>query len=549
MQRLDPRRTLAALALSMTLAACGTAATPAAPTMPPPPASPLATPSAPETPAADGSAWAPAGAMALARASTHAAVLGDGRVLVVGNDNLCEPGGAWEDSVLAELYDPATGTWAPAGSLNAPRTDFAAVTLPDGRVLVAGGMTSADPAEGAFGAYSSAKLFDPAKGTWSSTGLMGTARTEPAAALLPDGTVLVAGGAYVDSDGNRDLASAEIYDPETGTWSPTGDMSTARRGARAVTLADGRVLVVGASHGSLASAEIYDPAAGAWSPAGSLAQARDDFALVALPDGGALVAGGAVEGSDIQQATATAERLDPATLRWSPAADMSTAAANRSAVLLGDGRVLVAGGVTITDARATGGSTERPPLADAELYDPTTDRWAPAPSLPTAREGGTFVTLADRTVLLVGGDLGYVGEPMMPWCPPPVAEAVRYVPGNLALFPAVKPPVAATLAKSSVAAGHGRSRPTRRRRPRRSPPSASTSTGACSPTARSTRRRTPSSRRRASPSRSGWPAPARTARPRPRWTPSSTSAGWEALGSGSTPSSRRSPRATRRGRT
>ncbi len=450
MQRLDPPRTLAALALSMTLAACGTAATPAVPTTPPPPASPPATPAAPETPAADGATWAPAGALALGRASTHVALLGDGRVLVVGNDNLCEPGGAWESSVLAELYDPATGTWAPAGSLNAPRTDFAAVALPDGRVLVAGGMTSADPVEGAFGSYSSAKLYDPATGTWSATGLMGTARTEPVAALLPDGTVLVAGGAYVDAAGNRDLASAEIYDPESGTWSPTGDMSTARRGAESVTLADGRVLVVGAAHGSIASAEIYDPAAGAWSPAGSLAQARDDFALTALPDGGALVAGGAVEGSDIPQATATAERLDPVTLRWSPTADMSTAAANRSAVLLGDGRVLVAGGVTITDARATGGSTERPPLADAELYDPATGRWTPAPSLPTAREGGTFVTLADRTVLLVGGDGGYVGEPMMPWCPEPVAAAVRYVPGNLADFPEVAPPATVAVARSDV---------------------------------------------------------------------------------------------------
>jgi serpin B len=392
-------------------------------------------------------------------------LLGDGRVLVVGNDNICTPGGAWDDSVQAELYDPVAGTWAPTGSLNAPRTDFAAVALPDGRALLTGGLTSAEPAEGVFGAYSSAKLYDAASGTWSPTGLMGTARTEPAVALLPDGTVLVAGGAYVDDQGVRALRSAEIFDPETDAWSRTGDMQVARRGAQAVTLADGRVLVVGGSstgrrlyfdYTLVPSAEIYDPSTGTWSPAGGLEAPREGFILVPLPDGGALVAGGAVDGGDIQQVTATAERLDPATLRWSPAAAMRTAAANRSAVVLGDGRVLVAGGVTITDARAEGGGTERPPLADAELYDPATGTWTATTPLPEAREGGSFVTLRDRTVLLVGGDEGYVGEPSAPWCPAPVAEAVRYVPGNLASFPVVVTPPDATLAKSDVPRAAGK---------------------------------------------------------------------------------------------
>jgi serpin B len=449
MQPVGPWRMLSALVVTVAVAGCGTTVTPSpsasgGPSTP----SPSAIPSlAPAT-----TAWVPAGTLALARASTHAVVLADGRVLVVGTDNICTPGGAWDESVEAELLDPATGLWVSTGSLNAPRTDFFAVTLPDGRVLVAGGLTSAEPAEGVFGAYSSTKLYDPATARWSAAGLLGVARTEPAGALLTDGTVLVAGGTYVDTAGTRVLASAEVFDPETGTWSRTGDLRTARTGARAVTLADGRVLLIGGDSldglGTVPSPEIYDPATGTWSVAGSLATPRAGFSLVALPDGGALVAGGtAIAQGAVEGVIARVERLDPTTVRWSPAASMQTAATNRAAVVLGDGRVLVAGGVTrvsTSDDPGTG-----PAIAATELYDPATDSWSAAPSLPGGREGGTFVTLADQTVLLLGGDSGYVGEPRAPWCPDPVAEAVRYVPENLASFPAPRPP-AATLAKSSV---------------------------------------------------------------------------------------------------
>jgi serpin B len=139
-------------------------------------------------------------------------------------------------------------------------------------------------------------------------------------------------------------------------------------------------------------------------------------------------------------------------------------AANRSAVLLGDGRVLVAGGVG-TPGAAVGGHVDGPPvviladtqqespaIVDAELYDPATGTWTATTPLPEPREGGSFVTLPDRTVLLVGGDAGYVGEASTPWSPQPVAEVVRYVPGNLAAFPEpIRQPATAELAKSDVA--------------------------------------------------------------------------------------------------
>lgn len=240
--------------------------------------------------------------------------------------------------------------------------------MPDGRVLVTGGLTSVHDPLGEV-AYSSTKLYDPKTRTWAASGLLNVARTEPVAALLADGTVLVAGGAYVDRTGTRILVSAEIFDPATGTWSPTGDLATARRGAQAVVLGDGRVLLVGGSstgrrlnygYAALASAELYDPSTGFWTPAGSLALAREDFSLVALPDGGALVVGGIVGSDDAARTTASAERFDLNTLRWSSAGPMRTAAANRAAVILRDGRVLLAGGLLRTSWHRCGRVRPRP---------------------------------------------------------------------------------------------------------------------------------------------------------------------------------------------
>ncbi len=129
-----------------------------------------------------------------------------------------------------------------------------------------------------------------APNTWSDTGSLGTARHKHTATLLPDGKVLVVGG--VGSSGY--LASAELYDPATGVWSATGSLTTARYNHTATLLPDGKVLVVGGygSSGYLTSAELYDPATGTWSTTGSLATARDKHTATLLPDGKVLVVGG-----------------------------------------------------------------------------------------------------------------------------------------------------------------------------------------------------------------------------------------------------------------
>jgi hypothetical protein len=107
--------------------------------------------------------------------------------------------------VSAELYDPKTGTFSPTGSLATARSGHSATALPDGRVLIAGG----SPVGDSSGVVASAELYDPATGTFSPTGSLATARAAHTATLLPDGRVLIAGG----YDGSKEFASAELYQP------------------------------------------------------------------------------------------------------------------------------------------------------------------------------------------------------------------------------------------------------------------------------------------------------------------------------------------------
>jgi len=135
------------------------------------------------------------------------------------------------------------GSWEPTGSLNVPRLQLTATLLPNGRVLVAGGRNFAFTQ-----AFNSAELYDPITETFTLTGSMTDTRWSHTATLLPNGKVLVAGG-FTNPSTNQNaqpvLASAELYDPATGTWTPTGSMSTRRALHVAQLLPNGKVLVAG----------------------------------------------------------------------------------------------------------------------------------------------------------------------------------------------------------------------------------------------------------------------------------------------------------------
>jgi hypothetical protein len=243
------------------------------------------------------------------------------------------------------------GTFSPTGSMASARDVHTATLLSDGRILIAGGSDGSK-------FVASAELFDPKTGKFSPTGPMRTARAMHTATLLPDGRVLIAGGSIPVGDSSGVVASAELYDPATGKFSPTGPMTTAREGQTATLLSGGRVLIAGgvdAGEVTVASTELYDPATGTFSPTGSLATARSGHSATALPDGRVLIAGG----DDGSKGLASAELYDPAAGKFSPAGPMTTAREAQTATLLSDGRVLIAGG--------NDGSKE---LASAELCQP-----------------------------------------------------------------------------------------------------------------------------------------------------------------------------------
>ena len=152
--------------------------------------------------------------------------------------------------------------WAPHA------THHTATLLPNGKVLVAGGLSNGVFGEGT--PTSSAELYDPATGTWTATLNMGDPHGRHTATLLPTGQVLVAGG-FPLTPFSEFSRSAELYDPATGTWSYTGPLRDGRFDHTATLLPNGKVLAAGgfsiSTHQALDTAELYNPATGDLGPA------------------------------------------------------------------------------------------------------------------------------------------------------------------------------------------------------------------------------------------------------------------------------------------
>ena len=206
----------------------------------------------------------------------------------------------------AELYDPKTGMFSPTGPMSVARVFHTATLLSDGRVLIVGGNAGTWSYDGPF--LASAEIYDPKTGTFGPTGSMATPRGWHTATRLADGRVLVAGG----ENARTDLTSAEIYNPKTDKFSPTGSTTEGRVYQAAALLSDGRVLVAGGgsdySGGKfLASAELYDPKAGTWTATGSMADRRNLLTATLLGDDRVLVAGGFGDNGPL----ASAELYDP----------------------------------------------------------------------------------------------------------------------------------------------------------------------------------------------------------------------------------------------
>jgi large repetitive protein len=321
--------------------------------------------------------WIPVGSMAVARDDFSAVLLPSGKVLVAGGEG---PGQFIPPLADAELYNPATRSFAETGSLHTARSSAAATLLPGGQVLIAGGF-------GPNGALASAELYDPATGKWTNTTPMHAAGYGITGTLLPSGKVLVVGLGFGHS--------AEVYDPATRTWTDTGPMKSPQWYATVTVLHDGKVLAVG---GRTAAAELYNPATNRWAATASLQVYQESPTATLLPDGEVLVAGGSSRGVN-GVALTTSELYNPATGSWSRTkSSMRAARAGATATLLSDGTVLEAGGCTAECGSGGNGGS----LSSTE--DWSSPRWTRDTSMTQPRSYATATELPDGTVLVAGGD-------------------------------------------------------------------------------------------------------------------------------------------------
>jgi hypothetical protein len=320
------------------------------------------------------------------------AILADRSILFVG--------GPSPDPTVAQRYDPRADRFEAAGRISTKRALPAVAALSDGRVLVTGGETSRSLSVSAVSR--TAELFEPFAGPFDIlSGEMALSRAHHTATELLDGDVLVVGGSETLDGTVPATASVERWVRSARTFVAEGSLGTARQDHTATRLANGRVLVLGGRTGvcrppgfcgvALATAELYDPATGTFAPAGALAAARYRHTAVLLPDGRVLVAGGWTTGAAFDE-VATYELFDPATGTSDPAGDMRFPRALHTATLLNDGRVLVAGG-----------GDDLFPTARTELFDPADLGVAEGPELTSPRMSHSATLLPDGRVLVVGG--------------------------------------------------------------------------------------------------------------------------------------------------
>ena len=280
------------------------------------------------------------------------------------------------------------GTFAPTGAMTTPRWGHTATMLPNGKVLVAGGIAGGDPVDGTTVLLASAELYDPSAGAFTPTGSMLTARWQATATLLADGRVLIAGGS------NALPGSAEIYDPSSGAFTAAGDMvaNTYWWVKDAPLLPDGRVFVAG-----YPTAEIYDPTTGVFTAAAPYLTGAPSIleAVTLLADGRVLLTGAVnicYEPQCAVPGTGGAEIYDPVADAFSMATGLSGWNGIDTATLLATGKVLIEGIDIYSGA---------PPYA--EIFDPSDGTFTPTASPSAVHQYGAAALLPDGEVLFASG--------------------------------------------------------------------------------------------------------------------------------------------------
>lgn len=239
--------------------------------------------------------------------------------------------------------------------------------------------------------------------TFFATRSMSTDRTAHTATLLANGTVLVAGG--FSNSPNKTFDTAEIYDPATALWTPTGPMTKPRSGHSAFLLPTGKVLVVDGF-----TADLYDPAQGTWSSTAPQLRSRSDSTATQLADGRVMVCGGSYSVNGDPVDLTTAEIYDFTTSSWQYTGTMKGARRNHAATLLSTGKVLISGGETgftyifqsIVGPELTYG--HHATLRSTELFDPDKQTWTSGPDMVTDHWNHSLTADANGGALCMGGN-------------------------------------------------------------------------------------------------------------------------------------------------
>ncbi|HSC79786.1 MAG TPA: kelch repeat-containing protein [Chitinolyticbacter sp.] len=335
----------------------------------------------------------------------HGAVtLADGKVLLTGGEIL--PGAEVVVTPTTELFNPEARQFQLAAAMHTGRAGHATVRLQDGRVLVVGGYNATGiNAPG----LASAEIYDPATGQWTQIPLQ-IGRAEPKAVLLSSGKVLIAGGsAYT--------VSTELFDPQTNSFSDAGNLPQGLQDFALTALPDGRALLAGGATSALVTVNstlLWDAMQGGWRSNATLAQPRRYATATVLGNGKVLIAGG--QCTDCDRA---AELFDPATGTFSNTGPTQSGHYMNETVLLADGRVLLTGG----SSRAI------------ELYDPASNTWTLAGQLIRVQPHSRLALLGDgQTVILTGSSFrGGVGA--VEWFNPACAVAPNAVSPIQQAFP------------------------------------------------------------------------------------------------------------------
>lgn len=321
-------------------------------------------------------------------------------------------------TLIADLSNPTAVTLGAVNSsvatpASAPVgwTGHTSTTLPDGRVLIAGG--AAFDAAGIDLPANGLYLYDPQSGTFGAlAGTLLVERVAHTATLLPNGRVLLVGG--TDALGVA-LASAEVVDPLTGTSSASGSLPEPRVAHTATLLADGRVFVAGGTQNFdftdplaglldvLQTTRVWNPGTGQWTGGANLPARRLAHAATRLNNGNVLISGGLVVtvifGIPLPSISTDCRVYNPSNNTMGSAAGLSGPRAFHAQTLLPDGRVLVAGGAdgdVLTQVFNT--------RSDAQVYNSANNSWTGFGNFQEARAYGQLSVSGDgQRVVLTSG--------------------------------------------------------------------------------------------------------------------------------------------------